>query len=251
MGETLVLFPKAGVWPSEGLPIARRLAKDGVPVPNPDPSPTDRRLYAEAVLRHWALWRELYPNLHALSPRAWRSGQPTPRLLRRWIRRLGLRSVICLREPDPRDPLLELERRVCAEAGVGLYFHAMYSRELPKPHELRGLHDLLRRIEYPVLIHCKGGADRAGLASTLYLHWMECVPLDRTRQLTLFPHLHFRSGKTGLLDWFFESYARETRDEPCPLLDWAETRMRRDELARAFRPTSLGVFITDKLLRRE
>jgi protein tyrosine/serine phosphatase len=193
----------------------------------------------------------LCPNLHKISDQAWRSGQPTPRLLRSWIRRFGIRTVICLRKPDPLDTLLELERKVCAEAGVDLVLLTMFSREIPRAETLSDLYNIYHNAKYPILIHCKAGAERSGLASTLYLHWMEGVPLDRTNQLTLLPHLHFKSGKTGIIDWFLESYLRDCESSPCSILEWAETRMRRDELQKAYRPAPLGTFITDSILRRE
>lgn len=212
---------------------------------------SERRLYLESIFRHWVAVREVYPNLHRVSERAWRSGQPTPRLLRRWIREHGLRTVICLRQPKASDRLVELERRVCAESGVVLEFLQVYSRGIPSVEKLREVHALLQRIEYPVLIHCQGGADRSGLISTLYLHWMEGVPLDQTRQLTFFPHLHIRTGRSGLIDKFFEAYVRHCESDPIPLIDWAEQHMDPVSLKRGFRPTALGVFLHDILLRRE
>jgi protein tyrosine/serine phosphatase len=178
-------------------------------------------------------------------------GKPTPRLLRRWIPRLGLRTVVCLRQPQPWDRLVELERRVCAEAGVEFAYVNVYSRDMPSAEKLRELHDLLTRIQYPALIHCQGGADRSGLVSTLYLHWIEGVPLEETRQLTFIPHLHISAGPAGLIDRFFDAYAQDCARAPQPLLEWAETRMRREELIRNYRANMWGRLLNDLILRRE
>ena len=44
----------------------------------------------------------------------------------------------------------------------------MSATKRPKRSDLLRLIDVMNRCEYPLLIHCKSGADRTGLATTIY-----------------------------------------------------------------------------------
>jgi protein tyrosine/serine phosphatase len=192
-----------------------------------------------------------FDNFHRVSDRAFRSGQPSPGQLARQVRRFGIRTVINLRGYDPASAPLALEEDTCRRLGVRLEHFKMLSRELPTPEKLHQARALLQDIEYPALFHCKSGADRAGLFSTLYLHWIEGVPLNETRQLRLIPYRHFRYAKTGLLDFLFESYERYAREHPVDLLTWVDTAYDRESLRRQFRPLPAVDMLVDRILKRE
>ena len=53
--------------------------------------------------------------------------------------------------------------------GLSLYDLPLSATRRPARLELLRLIDVLERCPYPLLIHCKSGADRTGLASALYL----------------------------------------------------------------------------------
>ncbi|WP_242467051.1 fused DSP-PTPase phosphatase/NAD kinase-like protein [Ectothiorhodospira shaposhnikovii] len=206
----------------------------------------------------WALWlddgwvREYgLSNFHRISGQAWRSGQPSPRHLYQRIPRHGIRTVINLRGDEPDNPMLALEADACERLGVALHHLKLHSRDLPTPEVIHEAHELLHRIAYPVWFHCKSGADRAGLMSTLYLHWMEGVPLTQTGQLRLWPYFHYRWAKTGLLDHFFEAYLQDTAESSMPLLEWVDTCYDRKALKKAFRHQPVVNALVDRVLRRE
>ena len=67
--------------------------------------------------------------------------------------------------------------------------------------------DLFESIEYPALMHCKSGADRAGLMSVLYKLLREKVPFEQAVEQLSLKYLHVKHGKTGMLDAFFQAYA--------------------------------------------
>ena len=60
-----------------------------------------------------------------------------------------------------------------------------------------------------------------------------------------------RLGKAGVLDAFFDTYERETADQPMSLAEWVETTYDRDRITAEFKSTPLGTLIGDRLLRRE
>lgn len=210
-------------------------------------------LYLRAVFRHWALWREVLGNFHPVSERLWRSGQPTPRQLRWRHRQLGFRSIVNLRGEPEGDAFIQLEKEWCARNNVAYHSVRLFSRQVPGAEELRAMRKLMEDLAYPALVHCKGGSDRAGLFSTLYLHWMEGVPLQRAMgQMRFWPYLHFKSGKTGRLDHFFHSYLEYRKTHPgVDLFTWGTTIQDPVSLQNSFTPRAFSDFILEAILRRE
>ena len=199
------------------------------------------------VIDHAAL-RFVYVNLHHISDRAQRSAQPFPHHIRRFARDGG-RTVVSLRGGQTFGSL-PLEKEACEKAGLTFVNFVLRSRSLPSVEELHQAHDLIRTLDYPVLFHCKSGADRAGFMSVLYLVWGEGVPVREAMGQLSLRYGHIRQGKTGVLDAFFEQYLADT-DGEIPLLEWIDTRYDRDAIMSGFRASSLGSLISDRLLRRE
>ena len=79
-------------------------------------------------------------------------------------------------------------------------------------------------VEYPILIHCKSGADRAGLMSVLYRFLHEGVPLTESKRQLGLRYGHFRHADTGVLDHFFERYMADNAHEPIAFWDWVDTK---------------------------
>lgn len=218
----------------------------------PPPPHSRSARYAAALWQDHGWVREFWlNNFHRIDAQAFRSGQPSPRHLRHYIPRYGIRSVVNLRGEEPGNPMLALARETCAELGITLHTLKLHSRALPQPETLHAVYALLPQLEYPTWFHCKSGADRAGLMATLYLHWMRGVALEQTHQLRLWPYFHYRYAKTGLLDYFFAAYLADQRTHPCTLLEWIDSRYDRDTLRQHFKPTPVFDALLDRLLRRE
>jgi hypothetical protein len=97
-----------------------------------------------------------------------RSAQPTSRLPA-WIRDYHLRSILNLRGGNLTDWWYEAEVRATRDHGLSFYDLPLSATRRPRRHELLRLIDTLKTCPYPLLIHCKSGADRTGLASAVYL----------------------------------------------------------------------------------
>lgn len=192
----------------------------------------------------------LTTNFHPVGKNAFRSGQLPPWILKKKIRQHGLKTVVNLRGAL-KTPALMLEREICAQEGVTHFDLRLSSRDTHTPEVLLDTKSLLERIEYPALFHCMSGADRAGFISTLYLHWIEAVPLDQTKQLRLWPYWHYRWAKTGLLDYFFDYYLKIYSETGMSLEDWIATLYRQDDIRGTFKSNPwLSVWV-DRILKRE
>ena len=209
-----------------------------------------------AQARHELLWsdhgvlRTRFRNLHAVSEEMWRSNQPSPEQIAAHARQRGIRTVLNLRGISPRGFYL-LEREACEDHGLELVDFRVYSRDTPTREMILAARDLFERIEYPALMHCKSGADRAGLMSALYLILRRGADIEVAKAQLSLKYLHVRQGKTGLLDAFFDAYSRFNADTPKPFLDWVTQDYDRDAVKAAFLQ-DFGVRLhLDRLLGRE
>ena len=181
-----------------------------------------RRAWLYFLFIDHALLRIPWTNLHRVADGVWRSNHPSPRRIRRY-RRMGIRTILNLRGAFPSAPYL-FEREACAAEGLTLIDIPLQARALCPRETLLELLDLFERIERPFVMHCKSGADRAGLASALYLMHMEGVPVDEARKQLGMRYIHFESFRTGILDHMLHAYERDTADRPMPVRQWIETR---------------------------
>ncbi len=210
------------------------------------------RLFAQAyamIVEH-NFTNVIRQNFHRIDESAFRSSQPTTYQLRRIIKKHGIKTVLNLRGYERNSPLQALEEKVCADAGIKLVYIEAYSRKIPEVKTLEKFKEVFANIEYPVLIHCKSGADRAGLGSTRYLHYKKGVPLEHANQLKFWPYGHIKHARTGLIDTFVELYATRSADAPHDPVEFAKT-LDHEKLEREFKAIPFFENIVDKVLRRE
>ena len=109
---------------------------------------------------------------------------------------------------------------------------------------------LFNSIQTPAMMHCKSGADRAGLMSALYLLIVEARPVREAARQLAWKYGHVRQAKTGLLDAFFAAYA-PYEDDGVAFFDWVDNIYDPDEITRNFQARGWAVRLTDTILRRE
>ena len=148
-------------------------------------------------------------NFHTLeADKTYRSAQPTAPQLRTAIERLGIKTVVNLRGPNAGKPWYDAEADVCREMNVTLRDHRLSANRLPSAEEIAGVVQTLETLEpqdYPILIHCRGGADRSGMVSALYrIEIQGKSKAEAMAELDL-KYLHFNAF-TPCMDKFVEIY---------------------------------------------
>ncbi|MEC5397595.1 fused DSP-PTPase phosphatase/NAD kinase-like protein [Uliginosibacterium sp. H1] len=218
-----------------------------------DLSTLPRRFLAwlEYLFVDHGLFRELYNNFYALPGGMFRASQPSPRQIRKYQRKHGLRSIINLRGED--DSLrYAMEADACSTQGIALVdFKGIKSREMPTRETLHETKRIFDSVEYPALMHCKSGADRAGLASVLYRHFRLGESIEQAQHELDWKYGHNKAAKTGMLDFMLETYIARNRREPIDFMTWVDTEYDRKELESHFHSRGWADFITDKVLKRE
>jgi protein tyrosine/serine phosphatase len=206
-------------------------------------------LYADMLLVDHGVFRLFYLNRHRLGAQAWRSAQPAPHQIAR-IAALGVRTVVNLRGPRVCGSYW-LEQRACAHHGMKLVDFQVRSRAAPSRDEIRAARNLLESVDYPILMHCKSGADRAGLMSVLYRIVHEGAPVAEAKAELGLRYGHIRHADTGILDYFFERYLADNARSPMSFFDWVERVYDPDELKASFKASRWASFLTNSVLRRE
>lgn len=215
-----------------------------------DPQKPDlSREWWDLVVRDHGFLRLCWINERRVNDRLIRAGQPWPRQIHAWSRK-GIKTLVNLRGTTQKSDWLE--RDACRKSGMAYErVDKVLSRENPSRETIANLCDLFRRIRYPAVIHCKSGADRAGLASVLFLLTQEnALPEDALTHLSL-RYGHFRWAKTGVLDYFLESYLAEHRRTGIGFEEWAQTHYDPVAVRSEFHSTWWGRLLGDIILIRE
>jgi len=192
-------------------------------------SPENRRkaIAYERWFDHGFL-RGPWTNMYQIAPGVWRSNHPTAARFERLAAR-GIRTIITLRGRG-KAPWALLEREACARLGITLESVSLQSRKAPNRVELQALIALFRSVEKPFVMHCKSGADRAGLASAIYLIVIMGEPVSSARRMLSLRYAHLKWSKTGVLDMLLDDFAAAGGD----FEEWLAVTYDKDDLQRRF-----------------
>lgn len=115
---------------------------------------------------YYLVFVEARGNLHeVVSQKVYRSAQPSPEVLKRWVRQYNIRTIINLR--GDAGKVIEDERKLADQLGIMTISIPFSAYRLPSTDSLVELIRAIETAELPLLIHCRAGVDRAGTASTL------------------------------------------------------------------------------------
>lgn len=192
-----------------------------------------RRAWWQFQLADHAFLRHLWANRSEIAPGVVRSNQPDPKRIAALADK-GIRTIVNLRGTRPTSFYL-LEREACAAQGLTLISHRLNSAVLPPRAEVLALCDSFVSAEKPMLIHCKSGADRTGLAAALYLILICHAPVDLALRQLHWRYLHFSSGPRGVLDHMIRTYGQAQAASGIGLRDWLATRYDPTALTAEFR----------------
>jgi hypothetical protein len=147
-------------------------------------------------------------NFHTVLPgRVYRCAQMTPQRLEEVVSAHGIRTVVNLRGCGNPLPWYMDECRVTHRLNVAQEDVCFSAGRLPSVHELRRLIEVLDATEYPIVLHCRRGADRTGLAATVVLLLQSDSDLEQARRQMSVRYGHVALGRPANLDRFFDLYA--------------------------------------------
>jgi protein tyrosine/serine phosphatase len=206
--------------------------------------------YLDYLWKDHAYLRLGFSNAHWISDELVRTNQPWPHQLAEWKKR-GIKTVINLRGGFDAS-FHALEKDACERLGLKMVDFTITSREVPSRARVHGAKELFETIEYPALMHCKSGADRAGIMSVFYMHFRKGLPIRQALDQLHIRYLHVKQGKTGVLDYTFERYLSEGEPKGQSFLEWVDSDAYDEAGIKAdFRAQMWGRLLTEGILKRE
>jgi protein tyrosine/serine phosphatase len=204
-------------------------------------------------LQDHGLIRLLYNNFYEVLPNVYRCSQPSPSQIKRYQRDYGIKTIINLRGENDDTSFWLFEKETCDQLGITMIDHRLFSRDLPSKEALHSTQDLLANVQYPILFHCKSGADRAGLMATLCRIFITGHPVSEAIHELDWYYGHFKFARTGMIDFFFADFLRYqvNNEAPLPFMQWVDEVYDQQALEAEFDSSWLGGVLTDKILRRE
>jgi protein tyrosine/serine phosphatase len=153
-------------------------------------------------------------NFHAVEEGAfYRSAQLTKGELQQAVRDHGIKAVLNLRGAHPGEAWYDDEVAVSNALGVKHYDYGLSAHRRVTEKQIDDLLAIVRDAPKPLLVHCKSGADRAGLVSALYQFAVEGKSRDEAdAQLTLlYGHFPYLTSRTRAMDDSFWAFVNEPR----------------------------------------
>ncbi|WP_224815192.1 tyrosine-protein phosphatase [Hasllibacter sp. MH4015] len=181
---------------------------------------------AAKTLRHYwladhGLLRTVWTNFHKLDDDVWRHNHPSPARLAQ-LQAMGARSVLSLRGHHSLPA--KIEAAACAELGLELRSVEMQATRLSIPSVFLDMLDAMRELPRPMVIHCKSGSDRTGLASAIYLHVFRDVPMDQARAQLAPRYAHNPFGRARILYRLLDAYSAAHDATGIGFEEWVRTQ---------------------------
>lgn len=207
--------------------------------------------YMNMFFKDHGFIRYSYMNMRpVVEGKMYRSAQPAPVHIKKFADK-SIKTIINLRGERLNCGSYILEKAACEKYGITLVNFPVSSRNMPEQEKLHKLAEIFDSIEYPALMHCKSGADRAGLAGVLYqlCHEKESYEVA-IKQLSL-KYGHIKQAKTGMLDYFFALYKSAYDETQIDFFDWVDNVYNYEKAREDFFASWWASIITDKILKRE
>lgn len=171
---------------------------------------------------------QLTGNLHTVvEGEFYRSGQPTSSQIADDATRYSIKTIINLRGDSAGSPWYDAEVAEVRRLHIRHIDFGMSARRELSASEAEQLIALMRSAQKPILIHCKDGADRSGLASALYL-----AAVKKSDESTAEGQLSIRFGHFSLP--FIPEYAMDRSFEALePVLGFSQSASGLDGRAKA------------------
>ena len=180
-----------------------------------------------------AFLRVFWNNCHQVCDEVYRANQPSPSRLK-FYKDKGIKAVLNLRGFTQQSYAL-FEEDSCKNLGLDLISVPLSGSSAPQPEKLLEIIDIMDKIPKPFVLHCKSGADRAGLVSAMYLIVQKKLPVAEAKKQLSFKYLHLDFTKTGILDYIFNVFSERLKVKNIDFVDWIKQEYNTDILNSSFK----------------
>lgn len=167
----------------------------------------------------------IHDNIHTVLPgQVYRSAQLNPPTLSKVIQKYQIKSIINLRGKNPTFKSYQDEINTAINLHVQHFDLRLNSHTLPTAAQLQQLIKLLQTAPRPLLIHCRSGADRSGLASAIVLELNNQSNLQKIQHQFSISYLVMRNDSIGKLVFnYYDNWLTKNnyKNSEKHFLEWA------------------------------
>ena len=206
--------------------------------------------YIDLIFVDHGFFRFYWRSLTSIDDNLYRSNQPFAWQLKADKKKRNIKTVINLRGKRNCSSYF-LEKEACKKLNLKLVNFPISSREAPKQETINAAQEMFSKIEYPAIMHCKSGADRAGIMAALYLILHKKTSAENAKKQLSFKHLHIKYAKTGILDAFLDKYIEDNKKLKVTFINWVNNIYDREKLISSFKASRPMEILNSLILRRE
>jgi protein tyrosine/serine phosphatase len=156
---------------------------------------------------YFGLYMQVQGNFHPITAgEAYRSAKLDRGKLEYYVKKYNIKSIVNLLGEDQHKSWYREEIQVSAEHDVKHYDISLSATHEPTEEDARKLVEIFKNAPRPVLIHCKGGSDRSGLAAAMWKVIVDKEPKSEAQKQLSILYGHFPIGKTSAMDRFFQHW---------------------------------------------
>ncbi|SJZ67664.1 fused DSP-PTPase phosphatase/NAD kinase-like protein [Consotaella salsifontis] len=157
----------------------------------------------------YAGYLQIVGNIHTVEDgKLYRSGTLSPARLKALVEKDGIKTIVNLRG-DIGSDWHKAEKSFAEAHDIAFVDYDLNAGRIPSMETMREIAETLRNAKSPILIHCKSGSDRTGLAAGIYEIAVDGETLQQAEdQLSFFyGHFPWLGSNTYAMDWALAIFA--------------------------------------------